>query len=296
MTFRITDFVNREEALTNLWQMIRQEVQERILLVSGPRLIGKTYLLAELRQECQAERVGSAWVDLNEPAGQSYLTLAEKIGHQLGWDRFDQHIGQVFDASDGHPPAASGLAVRTLDTIPLPDAAPALAGHRVGGVDIYAAAEIDTVVGGNYYRVVQVVLTDDHPLVQARARITLTEAFRRFIGEVTATRAIVFLFDAWHAANTDTCDWLCDGLLSWIAGNELPGAVAIIANPEVPTRYELLRYRTPLALPHFTEASARAYWVKKKGLPPEELPNMLYAQVPGLLAMMAEQYKTAKVL
>jgi hypothetical protein len=290
--FCISDFVDRTESLKALWQLIRQEVADRILLVVGPELIGKTYLLEELLQECQTQAITIVRAKLGQAKCQSYLEVIDTIGLQLGGSGFSDQIGQALSAIDQS--RVSQPSPRPDNVGAPPGSRPELAARRVGGIDINAPLTVTgNLAGRDYYQhFIQIVLTQDDPVTQTWVKHHLTEAFQRFLQTQAAARGIVFLFDEWESVHTDTGNWLCDGLLNWIVRHDLPATVAVIACPTVPEHYDLLRYRRQLVLPYFEDDKAREYW-KLRGCPPEKLPEMIYARLPGLLLVMAKQYQFA---
>src|SRR5574341_504372 len=203
MAFRIWDFVNRDEALATLWKIIRYEIDQRVVLVHGLDNIGKTYLLAEVQQECRADKIASISVDLEERAGQSYLTIVESVGNQLGWEDFGPLIQtfkevRTYDTSGGVP--SSPLADQVRET----DARVASVGERSGGVDLHGSADVHRdVVGRDVNYITQIVLYE-HPLVQERIRFEVTGSFQQCLAKITARREVVFLLDTWNKANSDT--------------------------------------------------------------------------------------------
>lgn len=295
MDFRIWDFVNRDEALATLWKIIRHEIDQRVALVRGLEYIGKTYLLAEFQEECRAEGIASVSVDLEERAGQSYLTIVESVGNQLSWEGFEPLI-RTFEEVRTYSPSKDISSSLVADQVTVANRQVARGGERSGGIDIHGSAEIRRdAVGRDVNYIAQFFLYED-PLVQERIRIEVTDAFQKCLTEVTARRQVVFLFDTWNKANLDTSNWLCDTLLNWILQGKLSDAVAVVFSREVPDSHKMFRIIKPLILTDLPDEAIRTYWVEKYGLPPEKIPEKNYAGLPGLLAMMAQRGKTGRHL
>lgn len=293
MTFRIPDFANREEPLATLWRIVRQETVQRVLLVHGPDLIGKTYLLDEFQQECRAEKIASVLVDFEKRMGQSYLTIITSVANQLGWEGFE-HLTQVFKQVRTYSALEASSAPSVADRVSRLDRNAVPAGGRTGGVDFHAPAEIHRdAVGRDVNYVTQIVQYED-PLVQQTIQSDITSALQKCLVALTTMRDVVFLFDHWDRVNPDTGNWICDTLLNWILENQLPRAAAVVVNPEVPHLHKLFRYIERLRLTYWTDETILMYWVEKCRLPPEALPAKIYARLPGLLAIMAQQYDSAR--
>lgn len=290
MKFIIEDFVNREEQLTTLWKIIRQEIEQQILLIRGPDGIGKTSLLDEFRAECEEEGIDCARFDFAGSSDQSYMTLVLSMFNQLGPEGFEGLTQTI----------AESRTLGAWETVPTPPvsarverpaANPVPPGGRSGGVDFYAPATIHgDVVGRDAYYVTQIIQRDD-PLVQQMIQARITAAFRDCLVELTTTRTVVLLLDSWHQATTDIRDWLCRNLLSWILNKKLPDAIAVVAGQELPDLRRPPRRIGRLTLVGLPDEAVRAYWVEKCGLPPEDVPNIIKYSggLPMLMALLADQ-------
>jgi hypothetical protein len=290
MTLLTEDFVNREEQLATLRKIIHQEVDQRILLIRGPKGIGKTYLLDEFRAECEAEGIDCARMDFAERSDQNYMTTVLSVWNQLGPDGFE-HLAQTI---------AGTRALGAWETVPTAPAAvrvehsaanPVPSGRRSGGVDFYEAATIHgDVVGRDAYYVTQIIQRDD-PWVQQVIQADITAAFRDCLVELTTTRMVAFLLDSWERATTDIRDWLCRNLLKWILDKKLSNALAVVAGTEVPDLGRPMRRSGRLALDRLPDEAVRTYWIEKCNLPPEDVTNIIkYSRGnPMVMALMADE-------
>lgn len=291
MILLIEDFVNREEQLATLWQMVRQEVSQRVLLIYAPTGMGKTYLLDEFQDECQAEGIACARIDFAESADQNYLTIVLQVRSELGTEGFEP-LNQAIEK------ARTDAA---WETVPGPTAAtrvegpPAEGGRlsgRGGGVDFRGPATIygDVIGRDAIYHITQIIQRDD-PVVQQVIQADITDAFHECLAELTAARQVVFLIDSWERATTDTGDWLRRHLLKWILDKKLPGAVAAVGGSQVPDLQRPPRGIRRLTLDGLPKEAVHMYWTEKYGLPAEDVPHVirLSKREPYLLALMADR-------
>jgi hypothetical protein len=269
----IEDFVNRETQLDLLWNMVCGKVDQRILLIRGPGGIGKTYLLDECRARCQAEKIACVRIDFDTLLERGYMTIVQMLWDQLGplgFERLDQALA-----------TASNLSPWQVDRDREPPS---------GGVAFDGSTTIHgDVVGGNVYNINQ-ASRHDHPMVQQRMQMLVTSALRECLADLAGTYRLVFLIDSWQDVPTDTRDWLRRHLLTWVADKTLSQAVMVIAGrelPDVPGPPPRIR---ELTLPELPEAAVRSYWVERRGLPAEEVPNVikLSGGLPLTIYLMAQ--------
>lgn len=290
MALLIEDFVNRDEQLSTLWKIARQEAEHRIVLIYGPDGMGKTYLLGEFRAECEAEGINCACIEFVEGSDQCYMTIILSVLNQLGPEGFE-HLAQTI---------AETRALGAWETVPTAPAAvrmghsaanPVPSGRRSGGVDFHEAATIyGDVVGRDAYYVTQIIQRDD-PLVQQMIQARITAAFRDCLVELATTRIVAFLLDSWERAITDTCHWLRDNLMKWILDKKLPNALAVVAGTETPDLGRPMRRSGRLTLDRLPDEAVRIYWIEKCNLPPEDVTNIVkYSRGnPMVMALMADE-------
>jgi hypothetical protein len=307
MTFFINDFVNREEQLTTLWKIVRQETDERVLLIHGIDGMGKTYLLNEFQAECEAEGINCVEIDFGESPDQDCMAIVLSVYQQLGPQGFE-HLVQTYEE------ASTLGASKTVTTPPLaaraeyPAANPIPPGRPNSGHDppqtIHGdKVEGDKIVGrvgdvgpgaqviiGKQIEVTQIMQRDD-PWVQQMIQARITAAFRDCLVKLTTTRKVVFLLNCWHKATTETCQWLCHHLLDWILTKKLPDAAAVVCGLQVPDLRRSSQYIRRLTLAELPDEAVRTYWIEKRGLPPHEASEIIekYGGFPLLLYMLAER-------
>jgi hypothetical protein len=292
----LEDFVNREAALKAMWKAVREETDQRILLIRGPDGIGKTYLLEEFRAECEAQDLACLCLDFAEtPATQqSHLTFALKAYEQLGPEGFETLVQTIRDTRSlgawetvqSPPPVVAGLG--------RPDPAQTLPKGRSGGVDFHQPVTIHGDVVGRDAYYLQLFQRDD-PAVQQLIKSRITAALRDCLGKFANTRTLVLLLNSWHQTTTEMRNWLSHNPLYWIAAKELSLAVAVVAGEEVPDLQRLPRRIGRVILRGLPNDAVHVYWIEKRGLPPEDVPNIItYSRgLPMLLAMIADQREIA---
>jgi len=290
MAYVIEDFVNRTEQLATLWKIVRQEMDQRMVLVRGPDGIGKTYLLEEFRAECEGKGIDCAWFDFAESSDHSYMALVLAVFNQLGPEGFEgltQAIAESRTLGAWETVPTSAVSVRAERPVAM--AAPP--GGRGGGVDFYGPTTIHgDVVGRDAYYVTQIVQRDD-PMVQQTIQARVTAAFRDCLVELTTARPALFLLNSWERATTDIREWLSHNLLNWILHKQLPNAVVLVAGQELPDLRRPPRRIGRWTLSGLPEDAVQTYWVEICGLPPEDVPNIIMYSggLPMLIALMADQ-------
>ncbi len=306
MTFFINDFVNREEQLTTLWKIVRQETDERVLLIHGSDGMGKTYLLNEFQAECEAEGINCVEIDFKS-LDQKYTAIVWSVYQQLGPQGFEPLVQTYEEASTlgawktgATPPLAARAEYPAANPIPPGrpnsdhDPPQTIHGDKVEGDKIVArvgdVGPRAQVIIGKQIEVTQIIQRDD-PWVQQMIQARITAAFRDCLVKLTTARKVVFLLNCWHKATTETCDWLCHNLLDWILTKKLPDAAAVVCGLQVPDLRRSSQCIRRLKLAELPDEAVRTYWIEKRGLPPDEVPDIIekYGGFPLLLYMLAER-------
>lgn len=306
MTFFINDFVNREEQLTTLWKIVRQETDERVLLIHGTDGIGKTYLLNEFQAECEAEGINCVEIDFKS-LDQKYTAIVWSVYEQLGPQGFEHLVQTYTEAStlgawktDTTPPVAARAEYPAANPIPPGrrnsghDPPQTIHGDKVEGDKIVArVGDVGPgaqVITGKQIEVTQIIQRDD-PWVQQMIQARITAAFRDCLVKLTTTRKVVFLLNCWHKATTETCDWLCHNLLDWILTKKLPDAAAVVCGLQVPDLRRSSQCLRRLTLAELPDEAVCTYWIEKRGLPPHEVPDIIKysGRLPLLMALLADR-------
>ena len=312
----IQDFVNRNEELDFLWDMARQQVEPRILVVEAEDGMGKTYLLEEFRAECQEESNAVVCLDFAERyEDPGYMYVIKESWSQLGPVGFDllaQTIQETLERSvrktaqeswqdfqdqrqvrpepvmEGNPPGEMGTPASIAAGMAFSQAVPAglPAGERSGGVNITGGTNtFRDVAGRDILHFIQVIQQED-PFVQIQARNWISEAFKQCLAQIAAQRSIVFFIDHWQKAEPTTRNWLGQSLVKWTADRLLARACVVIAGlegVELAPRRLLKR----ILLPELDEEAVYAYLVDVCKLQAEDVPKFfeIAGGVPLLLSM-----------
>ncbi|RME50841.1 MAG: hypothetical protein D6790_20715, partial [Caldilineae bacterium] len=113
------DFVNRTAELARFLETTQPESRRRVLLIGGEYGMGKSYLLAEIAEQCAARNLAHVYVDLAEISEPGYLSVATRLWEELGPQGFEplgramlwaesltaEVAGQDFAAPPGPVPA-----------------------------------------------------------------------------------------------------------------------------------------------------------------------------------------------
>jgi len=293
------DFVNREPQLEALVEIIRQETEQqaaagparghRLLLITGPKGIGKTYLLAEYKAHCEAEGIDYVWLDLAGSADRPYLQIALSIWPQLDPEGFEP-LRQVLNE-------APSLGAEQVSTQP-PTAReaqaalkPALAGGRGGGIDFHGSTIVhgDVVARDAYY--IQQIIRRDDPIIEQAIETRITAALRECLVAYTKGNQVIFLCDTWDQAVTEMRRWLLNNLLNWILAGDLPQGFGVLAGTEEPDFGRARRYIRALRLDPLQDEAVETYWIEKLALPDEDVADIIKYSGgnPLLMAMLADQ-------
>lgn len=316
MDYILDDFVDRSPQLDFMWQIARQEVESRILIIEGNDGIGKSYLLKEFLAECQEEGIESVRVDFVEKDWDpGYMYIIKEILNQLGTQSFaplEHMIRETIQQSARDHVQADARDIQskrgTEQSPPVPKPAPipkesenpplnasGVTPVRSGGVNITGGQNIfRDVAGRDIITLIQIIQRED-PFVQAWASARIAEALKNCLIEITSKRSIVFILDHWQKVDKDTRRWLERSLIKWAADDILPKASIVLAvesSSELNPRKRIKRD----ILPELDEESVRIYLVKKCGLSDKEVPEIFRVTggIPLMLTMAVARRKRFK--
>jgi hypothetical protein len=315
MEYVLSDFVNRTEQLGLMWQMARQKIEPRILIVEAAFGMGKSYLIKEFRAQCQEEGIDLVCLDFEEKyEDPGYMYIVKEIWTQLGPAGFDlltQTIqettsfsarGRILEeirkfqaereSGSSSIPADAGEAVQDERSGASPPEK-ATAGQS-GGVNIYGGTNtFRDVAGRDIIHFTQIIQAED-PFVQGKARLWITEVLKQCLVQIAAERRVIFLIDNWQKADGETRRWLARSLVKWTADALLPHVSIMIAGVEVLDLDPRRRIKKVL-LPEFEETAAYTYLVDKCGLPMEDVPEIIRVAggFPLMLVMASARRKKA---
>lgn len=307
----IEDFVNRSVELTSLWDMALQKAGTRILVVEAGDGMGKTYLLDEFRAECQDKDIEAVSLDFEKRKDEAeyqydpgYAYVIKETWEQLGYEGFEllSQTIQSAMATELRSYGQAGWQALQSERQSVPETkqerpAPAAAagpppGGQSGGVNVDGHGHIlQDVAGRDLIKFIQVI-HQEHPKVQAWARIEVTDAFQKCLAQVTAKRKVVFFIDQWHKTGEATHRWLNNSLVKWTARGLLPQACIVIAGLEG-TDLDPRRQLKRIPLPELDEAAIQLYLVDKNGLPPDEVPGFIkfVGGIPLALKMATKRWQ-----
>jgi hypothetical protein len=278
------DFVDREHHIALMWQMQRREIETRVLAIEGRSGMGKSYLLAEFKAQCQEDGIEVISLDFEQwHEDPGYMHFVKKTWLGLGPGGFDPLTQAMRETQERS----------ALDRIPSefrPPASSAMASEQGGGVDIHDGTNTFGNVAGRDINNFFVSFQREHPLVQEQARMRITSALRECLETLTTQRRVVFLLDHWQKGDTDTRRWIANSLVRWLADHALPKACMVITGIEVPD-LDPRRCIQKTKLTELDEQAAHAYLVEKRGLSRETAPQIIQVTggIPLMLAMAAER-------
>lgn len=316
MEYIVSDFVDRTRHLDLMWQITRQEIEPRILLVEGAFGMGKSYLFKEFRAECQENGLEMVCLDFEDKyEDPGYLFIVKEIWTQIGPIGFDALArilqettglsarGRILEEIQKLQAAKESGASATTEAEGQPFQQDKLSSGlqgktpsgQSGGVNIYGGTNtFQDVAGRDIIHFTQIIQAED-PFVQEKAQLWITEVLKECLVQIAAERRVVFLIDNWQKADTATRRWITRSLIKWAADALLSKVNIIIAGVEITDVDPRRRIKKEL-LPEFEEAETYAYLVDKCGLQMEEVPEIIHVAggFPLMLVMASERRKKTR--
>lgn len=308
----LSDFVNRTELINLMWQMAREEIETRILVIEGMGGSGKSYLVREFQAQCQEEKVSVVRLDFADRyEDPGYLYVVKEIWSQLGVEGFQglaETINQITNraspvqvhASQAQPFRAQALpsmapSELSAELAAMPFASAPLENNggstfaQSGGVNISGGTNVfqGDVAGRDIVHLIQIIQREE-PFVHAQAQISITDALRKCLIQIAEKQRIIILIDHWQGADGETRRWLGRSLIKWVADLLLPKTGVVIAGVQVGDLDPRRRIKK-INLPELSEETAQIYLLEKCGLPQADVPEIIRVAggLPLMLAMAA---------
>lgn len=308
MEYILSDFVNRTELIDLMWQMTREEIETRILVVEGMGGSGKSYLIKEFQAECQEENLHVVRLDFADRyENPGYLYIVKEIWSQLGMEGFQSLADAVreitnralqvqvpagFQDQQIRAQASPSILPPDESVMRLPNSTPKNGGgasEQSGGVNISGGTNVfkGDIAGRDIIHLIQIIQRED-PFVHVQAQFAITDALRQCLMQVAQEQKISILIDHWQDADRETRRWLGGSLVKWVADALLPKISVVIAGQEVDDLDPRRRIKKAY-LSELTEDAAHRYLVEKCGLPEGEVGEVIHVTggFPLMLVMAA---------
>jgi hypothetical protein len=285
MDIYIEDFVNREEALTAIWNSVTSAAKERVWLIAGDTGIGKSYLLDECWARGRAQRLLCLRFDLHDARLRTVPALIMQLAEQLGAARAAHTLAAAEQATALAQPAGTGAPSDSSDVI-----AAQIDGIAQGS--LVAVGKGITQISGHVVTYVTQHVRYDDPWVQQQMRLRLTQALRTDLAALQPLETALLLIDGWSAANSEVREWLCSQLLEWVAAGETPQVCAAVAETDSLPDIAFPGRVGRMTLHALAASAVEEYWVKRRKLPAVELSGAykFSGGVPLVLALIADQF------
>jgi hypothetical protein len=213
-------FVNREHIRAAFVDMLHARSDKQIMVLKAEGGMGKSWMLAVLRHECQqlAPPVPAVEVNFGHGEAHDYLTLIHKAGTAIGGGAL-RTLLEVLSA---------GPALRVNLQVAGAAAAPVTAsfGDVVGGQVLVA--------GGSVFNQPTFHFSAEAELTRRERETYLTETFFSALREGLLARPAAFFFDTYEKAPQAARAWIETQLLPRIRDSQLPRALVVLAGREVP--------------------------------------------------------------
>ncbi len=295
---REEEFVGREEPLSrfrdNLYLPVDDPRRRFVWNVHGPAGVGKTWLLARMRQIAEAEEAYTAWSDEDHSDMPSVLgALAAQLGQQgLSLKAFEERYRtyrQQRKELEADPEAPQGLPFFLGQIL-------ARAGMRlarqvpIGGalVELVDEEQVAEQMGEWLAYLGQRLTNKDEVQLMLEPVATLTPLFLADLRKRLRKRQLVLFFDAFERTGVFLEPWL----LSLLEGRfgDVPAHVIFVIGGREPldpsrwTAYEQLIHRVRLS--PFTEEELRTY-LERKGITDPQAMNVVRRLTGGLPLLVA---------
>lgn len=255
-------FVNRSKQRANFKKMLDGKTSRRIMLITAPAVMGKSWLIHRLAYEARHRQLPFALIDFADRQGYDGLSLMRRIRDELGAEHFERLTMVTQEV--------------TAPRIQLSD--PAVI-DASSGIDFASAQTGDIsfrdVAGHNIFKNNLMYIHADNALARQVAEDRIYSTFFSCLRILSETQPVVLLFDTyerlstskitWEATSTD--HWIRDELLRRILNGELTKVIVVIAGRLLPIFDH--RWSTTIgeiSTPAFTCEDVEEYLLLRLGL------------------------------
>ncbi|MGD9028633.1 MAG: CHAT domain-containing protein [Anaerolineae bacterium] len=209
-------FVDRERERERFDNMLTGSDTTRVLAVSGPEGIGKTWLRKRLSAEAR-QRQTPAFAFEFAPGEAFYeLSLLQQAALALGGQQFPRLWGMLEEA-------AHQKVLIKVDA-----AAPS------GGLTVHGDAEIQQLVEGPVFEGNTFIFPHKTPDEWRLWSPRITEAFFQDLAHLGQTQGAALLFDSYEVATGEAQDWIEKKLLQCVCEDRVGQVWVVLVGEEVP--------------------------------------------------------------
>ncbi|MCB0046464.1 MAG: CHAT domain-containing protein [Caldilineaceae bacterium] len=190
-------FVNRERTYRGFQKMLAGEVNKRVMLITAPEGMGKTWLIQRMAHESRRRQHGAVVFDFKDAIGRDTLDIVRRARDILG----EQHYR------------------------PLTQVINEVTGGRVSVHRVQAATDSGAAPVLDRYELIQAENERIKALIDARINDVFFDCVRR----QSADRRAVFLFDSLERIQPEARAWIEKELLQRIHDDRLSNVVVVLA-------------------------------------------------------------------
>ncbi|MCG8349634.1 MAG: ATP-binding protein [Chloroflexales bacterium] len=256
-------FVDRLIQLDRFRQSLRGASGRRIIVVTAPEGMGKSWLLRQFANEAQELDARSVLIDFSDGQAYDALALVRRFRDALDSAHFNPLTQAINDTTVPRLSIDNGPGERSSASISLGS------GSEIGDVSI------GDVAGGNILKDNLFIVQTDNPLALQALEDRITSVFFTCLAALSQETKIVFLFDSYErnslesdrwAPNT-TDRWITSQLLTRIREGRLANVLVVLAGNQVPDfgiEWNAVLGRLPLE--PFTPDDVTQYLRENRGL------------------------------
>jgi hypothetical protein len=256
-------FVDRLIQLDRFRQSLRGESGRRIIVVTAPEGMGKSWLLRQFANEAQELDARSVLIDFSDGQAYDALALVRRFRDALDSPHFNALTQAINETTVPRLSIGNGAGGQSSANISL------------GGNSEIGDVRIGDVAGGNIVKDNLFIVQTDNPLALQALEDRITGVFFTCLATLSQETKIVFLFDSYErnsiesdrwAPNT-TDRWITSQLLTRIREGRLDNVLVVLAGNRVPDfgiEWNAVLGRLPLE--PFTPDDVTQYLRENRGL------------------------------
>lgn len=221
--------VNRGTQHANFMKMLDGTTSRRIMTITAPAGMGKSWLLHSFVHEVRRRELPYALIDFSDRQGYDSLTLMRRFRDELGTPDFDHFTMSIQKATTPHFQISDSFQDSTRPTVNFADT-------QLGDVSIQDVAGKNIIKNNLFYMRV------DSDLARQTVEDQICSAFFVCLRTLSQVKPVVFLLDTYDRLSRSTTNWEGNSADDWIRGEllrrilsgELTNVIVILAGRYLP--------------------------------------------------------------
>lgn len=260
----VPEFADRTPQVKVFKRILEGEETRSAFLITGPAEIGKSFLVSQFQH--MARDWLCSWYEFRDEKEHNFLSLILNAVWDLGGAQvFNETLNQIRRRTE----RKHDIHIKVED---IRKPRKTNGGVSIGGVRDSSIRIGGHVVGGDY---LQFNVPIEDPLQYLTLRDEITGTFFKDLATLAKSRKVMLIYDSFEYAPQEAREWLVGTLLNEMTRGRLPGVVTLMAGRNIPETTHLLKPITVITeLRNFGLLAAARYWVRHRGLPLRDLPEI----------------------